>query len=83
MCEQQLPDGDWKDLLEQTLETPNPPSLIVTSRLADDHLWSEVLNLGGYDVLNRPFRESEVFRDVGLAFLHWKNRQPLGAGASG
>ncbi len=29
--------------------------LIVTDRLANEALWSEVLNLGGYDVVAKPF----------------------------
>src|SRR5579864_5494229 len=49
VCERDLPDGDWKDILEVTMEQKDPPVVIVTSRLADESLWSEVLNLGGYD----------------------------------
>jgi hypothetical protein len=29
---------------------PKPPLLVVTSRLADEYLWAEVLNLGGQAV---------------------------------
>jgi len=42
--------------------------------MADDALWAEVLNLGGYNVLAKPFDSREVFRVVGNAWLHWKNR---------
>jgi len=55
-----LPDGTWKDLLAMISSLDEPPLLVVTSRLADEHLWSEVLNLGGYDVLVKPFVEREV-----------------------
>jgi DNA-binding response OmpR family regulator len=74
LCERDLPDGSWKDIVERTAQAANPPAVIVSSRLADDHLWSEVLNLGGYNVLSKPFNDSEVFRDVSLAWLHWKAR---------
>jgi DNA-binding response OmpR family regulator len=74
VCDSDLPDGSWKDIMERIAQTANPPAVIVSSRLADDHLWSEVLNLGGYDVLAKPFNASEVFRDVSLAWLQWKNR---------
>ena len=40
---------------------------IVTSRLADDALWAEVLNVGGYDLLLKPFRAEEVIRMVHAA----------------
>jgi FixJ family two-component response regulator len=41
-----------------------PPPLIVTSRHADNRLWGEVLNLGGFDVLAKPLDEDEVRRVV-------------------
>lgn len=75
LCECTLPDGDWRDVLERTSRAANPPAVIVSSRLADDRLWAEVLNLGGYNVLNKPFQREEVFRDVSLAWLEWKNRE--------
>lgn len=67
ICESRLPDGDWKDLLPYVPQRVHPPYLIVTSRLADDRLWAEVLNLGGYDVLAKPFDAEEVSRVVGIA----------------
>jgi DNA-binding response OmpR family regulator len=67
LCEANLPDGDWKDLLEDLFHRLNPPPLIVTSRLADEYLWAEALNLGAYDVLVKPFDAEEVHRVVGFA----------------
>jgi DNA-binding NtrC family response regulator len=49
--------------------------LIVTSRLADDRLWAEALNLGAYDVIAKPFDASEVVRIAGLACAHWNQRE--------
>jgi len=62
-----LPDGDWMRVLEYAQAQSPPPSLIVASRLADERLWAEVLNLGGYDVLIKPFVADEVRRVVSLA----------------
>jgi len=70
MCDQHLPDGSWKDLLEVMASVSDPPPLVVTSRLADERLWAEVLNLGGYDLLTRPLDRCEVRRVLGLARLH-------------
>lgn len=72
LCEQELPDGKWKDLLSQIAPLADPPYLIVTSRVADEFLWAEVLNLGGYDVLAKPFDAEEVARVVGMACEHWE-----------
>jgi FixJ family two-component response regulator len=46
-------------------------NVIVTSRLGDDHLWAEVLNLGGYDVLAKPLDGSELFRALSSAWRNW------------
>ena len=75
VSERNLPDGDWKDILSLTHARGDSPVLIVTSRLADESLWSEVLNLGGYDVLAKPFDRGEVRRAVNLAWQHWINQR--------
>jgi DNA-binding response OmpR family regulator len=74
VSERDLPDGDWKDILGLAAARKDPPVVIVTSRLADESLWSEVLNLGGYDVLAKPLDRSEVQRTIKLAWQHWANR---------
>jgi len=40
----------------------------VADRLADDALWAGVLNLGGYDVLAKPFNAKEVLHAVTAAW---------------
>ena len=80
ICERNLQPGTWKDFLEQTARMPHSPLLIVTSRLADERLWAEVLNLGGWDVLTKPFDRTEVLRVVEGAFRHWRNHRELPAG---
>ena len=64
ICDRDLPDGDWRHLWDILARDPSPPMFIVTSRLADDALWAEVLNVGGYDLLLKPFRAEEVIRMV-------------------
>ena len=72
ICERDLPDGNWKDLLQQTHAVAHAPLLLVVSRHADENLWAEVLNLGGYDVLLKPFDRAEVIRVVGMAWRNWR-----------
>jgi DNA-binding response OmpR family regulator len=69
LCEAILPDGDWKHMLEETRSAPGAPRLIVSSRLADERLWAEVLNLGGWDVLATPFETGEVVRVLFSAYF--------------
>jgi len=71
ICERDLPDGNWRDILDATASLARPPSLIVTSRLADECLWAEVLNLGGWDVLAKPLHGKDVLWAVDSA---WRNR---------
>ena len=74
-----LPDGDWKTLLQALEGTPEHPELIVFSRQAEESLWYEVLQLGGFDVLAAPFDEAELVRVITLAHTFWQ-RKHRGAG---
>ncbi len=84
LCESVLEDGTWKDILNHISGADDPPRLIVTSRLADEYLWAEVLNLGGYDVLAKPFNQREVSHVLTTASLCPVQAAPRGrtAGAS-
>jgi len=73
ISERDLPDGNWKQILYQIASHPIPPALIVTSRLADELLWAEVLNLGGFDVLAKPLDRGELLRVVGQAYRRFRN----------
>jgi DNA-binding NtrC family response regulator len=73
ITEVRLTDGTWRDLLGCASSAQRSPRIIVTSRLADEHLWAEVLNLGGYDVLPQPFVSAEVLHTVEGAFRDWSS----------
>ena len=64
IAEGRTADAGWQGLLDALRDLPDPPQLVVTSRTADDYLWSEVLNRGGYDVLPRPLNRDEVERVI-------------------
>jgi response regulator RpfG family c-di-GMP phosphodiesterase len=78
ICERNLPPENWKILLDETLELPHPPRLIVASGMADDQLWAEVIASGAEEILPKPFAANEVLRISFLAWLLWKrtNRDP-------
>lgn len=61
----------WRAMLEALAPLPRKPLLIVISRLDDEGLWAEALNLGIYDLLVKPFDADEVVRIMGQAWLHW------------
>ncbi len=76
LCESDLGTESWKELWARLAAQPDPPFLIVTSRLADEYLWAEALNLGAYDVLAKPFDPVEVVRTLSQAGLHRRHRHP-------
>jgi DNA-binding response OmpR family regulator len=83
LCDSDLPDGNWKDVLEMAASLHDPPPVIVTSRLADEYLWAEVLNLGGYDVLSKPLDARELERTLRLAWERRPDPQDLQTRATG
>jgi len=62
LTDSKLADGNWLDVLHLVRDSPYETQLIVTDPQADSRLWSQVLNLGGYDLLSQPFDEPEVRR---------------------
>jgi DNA-binding NtrC family response regulator len=74
ICDCDISSGTWGEMLDHLTLLPDPPLLIVTSRLADERLWAEALNLGAWDVLAKPFAADEVIRIVSIAGQHWQDR---------
>ena len=77
LCERDLGNENWIDLLKVLFRLQHAPPLIVTSRLADDSLWAEALNRGAYDVLAKPFDRQELLRTVNLAWLRWYHSRDI------
>ena len=75
ISERELPEGGWRDMLDDLQQRSDPPALVVTSRLADESLWAEVLNMGGYDVLAEPLDHEEVTRVVSAAARHFDSER--------
>jgi DNA-binding NtrC family response regulator len=75
ITERDLPGHCWQDLLDTAAKMCHGPNLVVSSRFADERLWAEVLNLGGYDVLYTPFEASEAMRVISLAWQQWDHRR--------
>src|SRR5690242_15206027 len=44
ICDAENHGSNWRSLLDETAHMQAPPRVIVCSRLADEHLWAEVLN---------------------------------------
>jgi DNA-binding NtrC family response regulator len=73
ITEERLGSADWKAILSAVSNSARPPKVIVTSHHAEPSLWAEVINLGGYDVLAKPWNERELFHAISQAWLAWKH----------
>lgn len=75
ICDTQFGQCCWRDLHAQAAKSPTAPAVIVASRAADDFLWAEVLNVGGFDVLAKPFEKQEVLWAARTAWEEWQVRR--------
>ncbi|MBI1899255.1 MAG: response regulator [Acidobacteria bacterium] len=78
LCDRTLSDGTWRDLVDALGSREVPPQVIVMARCADEHLWGEVLNLGGFDLLAKPLGAREVYSVISHA---WRQRKEEAARA--
>lgn len=80
LCDAQLPDGTWREMLAHAARLPLPPPVIVAAGHADDRLWMEVLNGGAYNLIGTPLDDQELYQLVSRAWLHRRNCQQAHAG---
>jgi len=79
-----LPDGySWQHIANAAAQIAPPPSVIVASGLGDDRLGAEVLNLGCFDLILKPFDAKEVLHSIGMAWRCWRDKAVLATAARG
>ncbi|PWT98222.1 MAG: hypothetical protein C5B51_29770 [Terriglobia bacterium] len=67
ICDAAVPEN-WRTFFQYAQTLHPTPMFIVSSRLADERLWCEVLNIGAYDVLSTPFERREVAHVIRCAW---------------
>jgi CheY-like chemotaxis protein len=77
LCDDDAYPEAWREILGACKLLPAPPCVIVTSRLAGDGLWMQLLSEGAFDLLAKPFDPSDVVRIIHSAWVHWQNRYGL------
>ncbi len=68
LYDRDLPGADWRQAIQQLAGSQPSRKVILASFVADDYLWEEVIHFGGYDILPKPFRESEVRHVIQFAW---------------
>ena len=77
LCDDDAYPEAWREILRECKLLLAPPCVIVTSCLAGDRPWMELLSGGAFDLLAKPFDPSEVMRIIHSAWVHWQNRYGL------
>ena len=78
----------WEETARKLRGIPEAASVILSTGSADDGRGGDAVKRGVYDVLAKPFRDSEVLRVINMAWLLWQNRygissvSPVEAGSS-
>lgn len=67
------PDAEWRTSVQTFASSLQRPCVILTSRVADEYLWQELIRCGGHDLLAKPLRVEDVTRALKLALSYWRN----------
>ncbi len=74
LTDYKLPDGRWTKVLKHARRRDPGTEVVVYSNLVDEHLWAEVMCLGGFDAIGQPFDEVELLR---VAACAWRKSSQL------
>jgi DNA-binding NtrC family response regulator len=75
LIDRDWPGCEWRLAVQRLAASPRGACVILVSGVADGYLWQELIRRGGYDVLAKPLRISNVARVIKLA-LHYRTSTP-------
>lgn len=67
------PNAEWRTTVHSFATSTQRPCVILTSRVADEYLWQELIRWGGHDLVAKPLRPGDVSRALKLALSYWKS----------
>jgi DNA-binding response OmpR family regulator len=73
LYDRDLPGWEWRQAIELLAWRSATSCIILVSSVADDYLWQEVAQLGGYDVLTKPLKPEAVTHTIGLAWTFFRS----------
>lgn len=77
LCDRELEDCDWRNVLIKAKQTPDPPSFILIADKEDPSLWLEVMENGGFDMLARPLSPDLLVRVTATGGRRWLRRKEV------
>jgi len=76
LCDRDLPGWEWREVLAKIVESSPQICFLLTSRVNDEYLWREIVGLGGYDILAKPFEDLVVMQTLQRAWSYWNTKPP-------
>lgn len=73
LYDRDTPGPDWRDAFELLSRRSGESSIILVSSVADEYLWQEVVQLGGYDVLAKPISAEAAANCINLAWAFFRS----------
>ena len=74
-----LPKGiDWWTIWGELAHLARRPAILVYAQSANFHLWAEVLDAGGYDVVEEPFTRETLREAVLRAAWSFDHKREMG-----
>lgn len=64
LCDRNQYGYPWREVIDRLASISPESCILLVSPVKEDYLWRDVLQLGGYDVLPRPLRESAVLQAI-------------------
>jgi AmiR/NasT family two-component response regulator len=74
LCER---DHLWQKRLADIKSARRDTCVVLLSDVADEYLFNEIVQRGGFDVLTRPLRRDRVLSMLDFAHQHWKSAWPV------
>ena len=75
-----LPEGiDWWTIWGELAHLARRPAILVYAQSANFHLWAEVLDAGGYDVVSGPFTRETLREAVLRAAWSFDREREMGS----
>jgi DNA-binding NtrC family response regulator len=72
VCDEKAAGGHWKRAVKTVISSPHPAPTVLASDSHDWHLWVDLIEHGGFDVIGRPFVARDVEEKLHGAFNHWR-----------
>ena len=67
ICDRDLPNEDWRRVVSELGAIRPAVCTLLASHVADEYLWRELVQQGGFEILAKPFARDRVARAIRFA----------------